>query len=81
MFISNILVLFIHLFFKKSDVSTCIYLCVQCAFLVPGRPEEGAGSLGAGVVDTCEPPHGCWELDLGPLQEQQTLSHLSTPDF
>ena len=22
----------------------------------------------------CEPPHGCWELNLGPLQEQPVLS-------
>jgi hypothetical protein len=26
-----------------------------------------------GVTDTCELPCGCWELDLGPLEEQSVL--------
>lgn len=25
------------------------------------------------LTDGCEPPHGCWELNSGPLQEQQVL--------
>lgn len=24
-------------------------------------------------IDGCESPHRCWELSLGPLQEQQTI--------
>lgn len=36
--------------------------------LVPG---EGVGSPGAGIIDGCELPYGCWELKLGPLQEQE----------
>jgi hypothetical protein len=29
------------------------------------------------IIDSCEPPCGCWELDSGPLEEQSvnTLSH------
>lgn len=36
----------------------------------PGISEEGAGYLGAGIKDGCEPPRWCWESNLGPLQEQ-----------
>ena len=25
------------------------------------------------ITDGCEPPCGCWELDLGPLEEQSVL--------
>ena len=34
------------------------------------EPEEGSRSLGAGGWKS---PHGCWELNLGPLQDQQLL--------
>ena len=26
-----------------------------------------------GIIDSCELPCWCWELNLGPLQEQQVL--------
>jgi hypothetical protein len=32
--------------------------------------EEHTGSPGTGVVDNCELPCGCWELNPGVLQEQ-----------
>jgi hypothetical protein len=34
------------------------------------------------ITDGCKPPCGCWELDLGPLEEQPVLltaEHLSSP--
>lgn len=34
------------------------------------RPEVGIGS-GTVVADDCEVPCGCWDLHLGPLEEQQ----------
>ena len=34
------------------------------------RPEEGIRSL---IIDGCEPPCGCWELNSGPLEEQPVL--------
>ena len=37
------------------------------------RPEEGVGSPETGVTGGCEPLCGCWELNPGPLQEQQGL--------
>ena len=30
-------------------------------------PGEGIMCLGTGAMDDCEPPWGCWELNLGPL--------------
>jgi hypothetical protein len=35
---------------------------------------EGVGSLRSGVIDSCELACGCWELNLGPLEEQRVLS-------
>ena len=37
------------------------------------RPEEGVGSPDPEVTDGCEPPHGLWELNLAPLEEQPML--------
>jgi hypothetical protein len=49
---------------------TCMHVCmyvyhmqVRCLL----RPEEGIGGPGTGVTDSCEPPRGCWEMNLGPL--------------
>lgn len=39
----------------------------------PWRPEENDTTLGTGVTVDFEPPLGCWELNLGPLQEQPML--------
>lgn len=39
--------------------------------------KEGTRSPGMGVTDGCELPHGCWELNPGPLEEQTVLSPLS----
>lgn len=50
-------------------------------YLVTGDFEEGIGSPGTGVTHGCEPPCGCWVLDLGSFQEQPLLSHLSGPPF
>jgi hypothetical protein len=38
-----------------------------------GRSEEDIGSPGKGVTDNHKLPWSCWELNLGPLQEQQVL--------
>lgn len=39
------------------------------------RSEKGFGSLGTGVT-VCKPPFGCWQLNLGLLQEQVLLTTL-----
>lgn len=51
----------------------CVYLhvsvCTMCVCLQ--KSAENTGSLQTGVLDDCEKLCGCWELDLGPLLEQQ----------
>ena len=46
-----------------------IYIVHACLVLA----EAAVGFPGTGVIDSCELPCGCWELNLGPLQEQQGL--------
>lgn len=45
------------------------HVCAQCLW----RPEEDIGSPGTVVTNECEPSHGCWEANPGPLQEQSGL--------
>lgn len=42
--------------------------------MCPWRSEEGVGGPGTGVMKRRGLPHGCWEWNLAPLQEQQMLS-------
>lgn len=54
--------------------------CVQCL----KRPEESVGSLGTEVIGSCEPPFGCWDSNLGPVQKQPVLlfdDHLCSPQI
>lgn len=44
----------------------------------PGRSEEGIRSLGTGITDGFTLSSGCWELNLGSLEEQ-TVSQLCLP--
>jgi len=44
-------------------------MCVQCL----KKLEEGIGSPGTGVIDSCELYCQRWELNLGPLEEQPRL--------
>lgn len=37
------------------------------------KTEEGGGSPGSDVTDTCEPPCGCWELNPNSLEEEHVL--------
>lgn len=49
--------------------SMCVY--APCAYLVPRRSEESIRCPEAGDPDGSEVPCGCWEVNPGPLQEQQ----------
>ena len=33
------------------------------------------------IMDGCEPPCGCWNLNSGPSEEQSVLSHFTSPSF
>ena len=63
--------------FKWIQIVNVMYILphyVQHTFARwPQRSEKGVGSSGTGVTDGCEPPCKCWELNLGPLQEQQVF--------
>lgn len=43
-----------------------VYVSHMC-LIPPMEPQENIGYSGTGVTDGHEPPHGCWELNLGPL--------------
>lgn len=51
---------------------TYMYMYHVCAWCLQWS-QEGVRSPGIGVMNACEPPHGCWEQNLGRLQEQQML--------
>lgn len=56
-----------------------MYVSVLHVWLVP---MEAKNTPGTRITEGCEPLWGCWELDLGPIEEQQCckpLSRLSIP--
>ena len=54
-----------------------ICVCAQHVWQLPAEVRRGIAVPGTGVMDGC----GCWELNLGPLQEQVLLTtkHASHP--
>ena len=56
-------------------VCVCVCMCIPCACLVPMEARNGSPELG--VTGICEMPCGCWELNLGSLEEQSLLLLLS----
>jgi len=42
------------------------------------RPRKGTGSSGTGITDGCERQCGCWELNLGPLEEDLRVILVTT---
>lgn len=51
----------------------CLYVCTTCMPGNPQKSEEGIGSSGTEVIDCCEQLYECWELNLGPLEDQLKL--------
>lgn len=49
------------------------YLCKCAQYACPERPGEDVRSPGTEVMDSCELSYGCWQPNLGSLQEQQLL--------
>ena len=45
----------------------------MCVLGVPGGHNRTWDPPGTRVKDSCEPPCGCWELNLCPLEEQPVL--------
>ena len=58
-----------------SALVFCLFLFVCCLFLsvltgwTPVCQKRASGH----VIDGCEPPFECWELNSGPLEEQLVL--------
>lgn len=52
-----------------SSLPSCMYVHYVCA-CHPQRLKEDTGFLRTGITDGCDLSHGCWEIDLDPLQEQ-----------
>jgi hypothetical protein len=48
-------------------------LCTKSMSVSSLRPEEGVRFFGNWVRNRHELPCGCWELNLGPLQEQHPV--------
>jgi hypothetical protein len=46
-----------------------LYMCVK----FPQKPKEVDRLHWTGVTDCCELPRGCWDLNPGPVEEQQVL--------
>lgn len=54
----------------------------MCSTCMPGAckgKKKSTGSPGTEVMDGCETPYGCWELNLSSLQQQQMF--LTTEPF
>jgi hypothetical protein len=56
---------------KRFILCIGVFCLHECMYLQ--RAEEGIRSPGTGVVYSCELPDGCWELNLGPLEEQPVI--------
>jgi hypothetical protein len=60
---------------QENGKSIFLKICISCAFVFCLHVClcEGVRSPGTTVIDKCELPCGCWELNLGLLEEQQVL--------
>ena len=73
--------IYIFLFFFVYKCLARVYVYVLWACLVPMDIRRRCQISGIGVTDGCEPLCGCWELTLGPLQEQQVPIEPSLQPF
>lgn len=71
---------FLNYFMCMSNLTACIYVYKVHVWYLK-RSEDNVKTPGIKVRDGCKPPYECWELKLHFLQEQQMLSHLSSPSF
>lgn len=64
---------FILSFICMTVLLECVFVCIPHACLVSQKSEEGIGLLGTGGTMVVSHSEGCWELNPGPLQEQQLI--------
>jgi hypothetical protein len=60
---SRVLVLKTYATMPGCVLVFCLHVCLFEGVIFPGT----------GVIDSCEQPCGCWDLNLGPLEEQPVL--------
>ena len=60
-------------FMCMSIMQACMYCTVQYVWCQRWS-EEGIRSYGTGIINGYKPLCGCWEMNLGPLQELLVLS-------
>ena len=63
---------FLVFVFNFQEFIPCLLVCVPCVCFIQ-RLEDVIRCPQAGLRDKCEPPCVCWELNLGPLEEQAVL--------
>ena len=71
----------IHHFRKYNIFIILLRISQQCIYFFKlwvwefclDKTEDGGGSPGSDVTDTCEPPCGCWELNPNSLEEEHVL--------
>jgi hypothetical protein len=56
------------LFYVYDFLPACISVHCMCAWFLR-RAEESSRFPGTGITDNHEPTCGCWELNLGPVEE------------
>lgn len=56
----------------------CLHACL-CISCMPGTCKDSIRCPRTRVTDGFMPPYGCWETNLGPLEEQQLLSNTAVP--
>jgi hypothetical protein len=61
------------IYFRYIDVLPACMSMYHVHARYPQRQEESIESLGVETRDSCESPCGCWELNLGLLEEQPVL--------
>ena len=57
--------------FKKPSLFYVFEYLIVCMCTVCPQKSEGVDFPGNGVTGSYEPPHGCWELNPGPLKSNQ----------
>lgn len=56
-------------------LSVCLMCVLSVHMSMLGDLGGQKRSPGTGVIDSCKPPHGCWDSNPCPWQEQQVLNH------
>lgn len=59
---------------RMGALPACMFVLHMCA--EPAEIRRGHGIPWSGPTKSYEPPHGCWESKLGPLEKHLHLSSL-----